>query len=262
MNIQELKDDRKLNEWHDYEPLDAQYVRYIKSDPSILAAGHKINDVYHTFCDARGSVMRANYNNYGDLCSDNDASRLYIKTKFLKDALMEYAICLDLSWQVIWAFIQPSSFKYLVQRKYSDMEKECTAENVHSQLNCAIAQGSEQAEEIKRLLTEFENDLVVIELRKIYNSIKHRGILYFQGFCEKNLFKFLFDESVEMPLQREAHDPEVIQNLLLSYHSKFEDYFDKLIRLIMPKDYKKNKVEVIDYIYVLAEIKKIQEERN
>lgn len=81
--------------------MDAQYVKYIKSEPSILAAGHKINDVYHTFCDARGSIMRANYSNYGDLCADNDTSKLYIKTTFLKDALMEYAICLDLSWQVI-----------------------------------------------------------------------------------------------------------------------------------------------------------------
>ena len=260
MDIQELRNDRKFHEWHEYEPMDVQYVRYIKSEPSILAAGHKINDVYHTFCDARGSMLYANYSNYGELCADNDISRLYIKNKFLKDALIEYAICLDLSWQVIWAFIQPSSFKYLIQQNYEEMEKICTGESVHIQLNCAIAQKSKQAERIKELLTRFENEPEVIEVRKIYNSIKHRGIMYFQGFCTEDISKFLFDKNVEMPLKREVYDSVSIQKLLLSYHEKFEKYFIKLIDMIMPSDYKINKVGVVDYMIVLSEIKKIQEE--
>lgn len=261
MDIQGLRDDREFESWHEYEPMDAQYVRYIKSNPSVLAAGHKINDVYHTFCDARGSLMRANYNNYGDLCADDDASKLYIRTKFLKDALVEYAICLDLSWQVIWSFIQPSSFKYLVQKKYDEMEKVCTAESVHTQLNCAIAQKVTQAEKLKGILTKFENDPVVKEVREIYNSIKHRGMMYFKGFAKENLFKFLFDQSIEMPLQREKYDPKSIQDLLLTYHEKFKVYFEDVISTIMPEDYKNNNVDVINYISVIAEIKRIKEEQ-
>lgn len=262
MDIQGLKDDIKYNSWHEYEPIDAQYVRYIISAPSVLAAGHKINDVYHTFCDARASLLRANYKNYGDLCADNDISRLCIRTTFLKEALMDYAICLDISWQVVWAFIQPSSFEYLVRQNYKEMEKLCTSETVHTQLNCAIAQKSQQAEVIKELLTNFENDPVVKKVRNIYNSIKHHGMLYFKGFCDESFRKFYFDSKVEMPLQRKVYDPEKLQELLLLYHEKFEKYFDSLISIIMPKDYKNNQVGLIDYMIVINEIGRIQAEKN
>ena len=114
MDIQGLRDDRIYDSWHEYEPLDAQYVRYVISDQSVLTAGHKINDVYHTFCDARAALLSANYKNYGDLCADNDISRLWIRVTFLKEALIDYAISLDISWQVIWAFIQPkTAIKYM-----------------------------------------------------------------------------------------------------------------------------------------------------
>lgn len=261
MDIQELRNDRIFETWHEFEPMDAQYVRFIISDPSVLAAGHKINDVYHTFCDARGSLLYANYNNYGDLCSNDEISRLYIKTKFLKNALMEYAICFDLSWQVIWAFIQPSSFKYLVQKKYDEMEKACTSDSLNAQLNCAIAQNIPQAGEIKKILTKFGNDNIVKDVRRINNSIKHCGMMYFRGFCKESFFEFLFDQNIEMPLQRDIYEPDEIQELLLSYHEKFENYFNELISVIMPADYKNNKVKVIDYINMLAEIKKIQGEK-
>lgn len=262
MDIQGLKDDRGYDLWHEYEPIDAQYVRYILTDPSVLAAGHKINDVYHTFCDARASLLRANYKDYGELCADNDISRLCIRTTFLKEALMDYAICLDISWQVIWAFIQPSSFEYLVRQNYKEMEKSCTSESVHMQLNCAIAQQSKQAELIKDLLAEFENEKVVKTVRNIYNSIKHRGMMYFKGFCDDSFGKFYFDSEVEMPLRRETHDPEQIQELLLLYHEKFEKYFNALIALIMPRDYKNNQVELINYMVVTNEIERIQSKKD
>lgn len=140
------------------------------------------------------------------------------------------------------------------------MEKVCTRENVYNLLNCAIAQNSIQAKKIKKLLTRFENDSEVIEVRKIYNSIKHRGMMYFQGFCKGDISKFLFDKSVEMPLKREVYDSNIIQELLLSYHEKFENYFIELIDMIMPNDYKINKVGVGEYMTVVSEIKKIQEE--
>ena len=84
--------------------------------------------------------------------------------------------------------------------------------------------------------------------------------MYFQGFCTEDISKFLFDKNVEMPLKREVYDSVSIQKLLLSYHEKFEKYFIKLIDMIMPSDYKINKVGVVDYMIVLSEIKKIQEE--
>lgn len=119
MNIKDLKSDNRHGDWYLYEPLDAQYVRYIKDNPSALAAGHKIDDVYHTFCDARGSMMSVDYENYGDLCANDEFSILYTKSKFLKLALIDYAICLDLSWQVMYYY----KIDTLLQRPCLRMQK-------------------------------------------------------------------------------------------------------------------------------------------
>lgn len=271
MNIQDLKMETRHNNWHLYEPLDAQYVRYIKENPSVLAAGHKINDVYHAFCDARGSLMSANYENYGDLCANDDFSRLYIKSKFLKFALIDYAICLDLSWQVIWAYIQPGSFAYLVNQNYKEMEKWCNNETVHSQLNCAISQykvcdeqyeGECEAVKIKEILIKFESENTVRKVRIIYNSLKHRGTLLFDGVVGENMNKFYLDNSVELPLQREIYMSEEIQELLLEYHDKFVNYFNELISIIMPDDYMVNKTGIIDHMMIVSEISKMQNITN
>ena len=158
----------------------------------------------------------------------------------------------------VWAYIQPSSFAYLVQKKYKEMEKLCTEDNVHSQLNCAIAQNVDKAKRIKDLIICFGDEKTVREIRSINNSIKHRGMMYFKGFSKEDISKFLFDPNIEMPLKRETYDPNYIQELLLSYHEKFEEYFNDLIALIMPIDYKNNDVGIINYISILDEIKKIQ----
>lgn len=266
LNIQELRTDIRHDRWFGYEPLDAQYFRYIQEKPSVLAVGHKIADVYHTFCDARSSLLSSNYKNYGDLCADNDYSRMYIKTKFLKQALLDYAICLDLSWQAIWAYVQPSSFAYLLNQNYKEMEQWCNSEGVHSQLNCLISQysvgynevkNSEDIIKIKNLLGNFENNVTVKKVRGIYNSIKHRGTIEFRDFNEEGVRRFLFDKNIEMPLKREVYDLEQFQNMLLEYHDKFIEYFDEFIDIVMPKDYKNNSVEIIDGIIVLSEISEL-----
>lgn len=46
------------------------------------------------------------------------------------------------------------------------------------------------------------------------------------------------------------------------YHEKFEKYFDRLISIIMPNDYKNNLVGLIDYMIVINEIKRIQDKKK
>ena len=261
MDIEELKKSCKFHKWHEYEPMDAQYERYIEN-PSVLAAGHKINDVYHTFCDARAGMIYSACKNYGDLCEDDDLSRLNLRAMIIKHSLIDYAICLDLSWQVIWAYIQPTNFSYLVSRGYKELEKVCTSEVVHVQLNCAISQKNLEAEKISTLLTGFEMDEDVVSLRKVYNSVKHHGILYFNGFAEDSTFNFLFDKNIEFPLKRTMYDLNYIKELLLRYHGKFEDYFSKLIDIIMPKDYLDTRIDLIGMITTIAKIEKMENSKK
>lgn len=119
-------------------------------------------------------------------------------------------------------------------------------------------QEESEAIKIKELLTSFESDDIVKKVRKIYNSLKHRGTLLFDGLVEKDINKFYYDNTVDLPLQREVYQLEDIQNLLLEYHDRFVDYFNELISIIMPKEYKSNKVGFVDYVMIVSEISKIQ----
>ena len=258
MDYGKIIEDESFFAWHGYAPMDGQYVKYSDENPSVIAAGHKIEDVFYSFANARASFMNADAEDFGDISSDDEISRLYAKTHFLTYALMEYAICLDISWQVIWAYIQPSSFEYLIHQKYKEMEKECTSENVHIQLNCIISQksiGFTEAENIKNILTDFENDEDVLELRKLYNSIKHHGMIHFEGLGAKNDTMFIALNGRQIPLlSRRTCTVLDVEELLYRYHFKFETYFNSIIELIMPDDYKESKVPFIDYLNVLLKM--------
>ncbi len=258
MNYSKIREDESFLEWYGYAPMDTQYVRYADSDPSIVASGHKIEDVFYAFANARASFMAADSENFGDISGPDDLSRLYAKTHFLTYALIEYAICLDISWQVIWAYIQPTSFDYLIHQKYKEMEKECTSENVHLQLICAISQGGAGvvlAEKIKQLLSDFEKDEDVLKLRALYNSIKHHGMIHFEGLGAKNDTMFVSLNGRQTPvLSRKSYTVEELEDLLFSYHFKFETFFNSLIEAVMPDDYKETKVSLIDYINTLLKM--------
>ena len=243
MNYEELRNDNDFHKWHNYEPLDTDYVKYGESDPSVIAAGHKIGDVYYTFANAKQSFMSAGYENYGDLCGESENSKLYIKTHFLLHAVIEYAICLDLSWQVIWAYVQPASFEYLLTNEHKKMENECNRENLKAQLDCAISQKCLKATRIKQIMMDFDNDPDVMKLRTLYNSLKHRGIIHFDGLGEnfKTMMIQIEGKSIQM-LSREEYTVETVENMLFTYHQKFQLYFNNLIAEIIPDDYLNKKV--------------------
>lgn len=258
MDYQKIWDDESFFDWHGYAPTDFQYVKYADTEPSLIAAGHKIEDVFYSFANARASFVDADAENFGDISDDDALSRLYAKTHFLTYALIEYSICLDISWQVIWAYIQPASFDYLVHQKYKEMEKECTSENVHIQLNCVLSQrgaGYTQAAKIRTLLTDFESDSEVKKMRQLYNSIKHQGMIHFDGLGAKNDTMLTSVNGRKIPvLSRKTYTVEELEELLYSYHFKFEQYFNALIDEIMPKDYKESEVPLVDYLNMLLKM--------
>ncbi len=126
ITYEEISNEGKYHAWYKYEPHDVQYMRYAEDNPSAIAAGFKIGDVYKVFALAKASLMFSMEENYGDLASqDNDMAQLTVKYMFVQNAISQYAICEDLSWQVVWAYIQPSDIKYLMNDEFEKMEKTC-----------------------------------------------------------------------------------------------------------------------------------------
>ena len=259
MTYEDLANDNAFHKWHKYEPLDVQYARFAENDPSVIAAGHKICDVYHAFANAKQSFMSANYQNYGDLCGNDEISKLYTKTHFLLNAISEYALCLDLSWQVVWAYIQPSSLEYLLKMEYKKMEKECDRDNLHAQLDCLIAQNNMKAIKLKKHIEQFDNDENVMKLRTLNNSIKHHGTIHFDGLGENFSSMMVVVKGNKIStLSRKSYKVEEIENLLFEYHVKFQEYFNTIIDEIIPEEYLDNKISFGTFIEMMLEMNEVQ----
>lgn len=258
-----LAQDNDFQKWFKYQPLDAQIVKYGKSNSSIIAAGQKIMDVYNAFANAKQSFRSAGYDNYGDLCGNNEISKLYTKCHFLICAIMEYNTCKDLCLQVIWAYIQPSSLESLAQNLYKDTEKQCNSENVHKELKRLIKEGNTDLKPLKKLLGKFENDKSITDVRDVCNYIKHCGTIHFDGLGD-NLDKMLLtvNGKVVRTLESQNYKLNEIEDILWNYHRDFQKYFNQIIEMVIPEDYMDNKVTLEDYINVILELIQLQNKKK
>lgn len=58
MDYNLLAQDNKFHDWAKLEPVATDYTKYAETDPSIIAAAHKIVDVYSAFASAKQSLGR------------------------------------------------------------------------------------------------------------------------------------------------------------------------------------------------------------
>lgn len=241
MDFTILESEHTFLKWKDYAPWIVQYCRYSSSNPSVIAAGHKIEDVYYAFTNARANFLFAYSDDFGGLVGDDSISQLFAKTNFLTTALLEYSLTLDLSWQVIWAYTQPASLEYLMEQKYSEMQKYCDRESVLSQLDCAISTqspGYTQAIKLKEIMIEFDNDENTLKLRSIYNYVKHQGTIHFSGLgMNDKTIPVQINGKTPPMLHRHEYSIEDIEDILFNYHFSFIKYFESIIQTIIPEDY-------------------------
>lgn len=250
MTYEEISKDGDYHEWFKYEPHDSQYVRFCESNPSAIAAGYKIADVYHSFCMAKASLLYTLESNYGDLARKEDSfSNLFVKAMFIQNAIFQYAICEDLSWQVVWAYILPSDIEYLMKNEYEKMTKECNRDNLLEQLNCAISQKVLKAERIKDIVSNFDNDEDVMKFRTLYNYLKHRGNIHIEGLGNQDeyLMTMVNGKMIKIP-SRETYSLEELQEMAWKYHQKFKNYFSNLIAEIMPANFTNTTVSYKEWI--------------
>ena len=138
------------------------------------------------------------------------------------------------------------------------MENECNRDNLKAQLDCAISQRNLKAVRIKQIMVEFDNDTDVKKLRTLYNSLKRRGIIHFEGLGEnfKTMMMQVEGKNIQM-LSREEYTVETVENMIFTYHQKFQQYFNKIIAEIIPDDYLNKKVSFIDYINTALQMNSI-----
>lgn len=237
-SVNELKE---IHYMRGYGPFEPQYARYVEK-PEIIAAGYKIVDVYTAICQARSHLSYYECNDFGELSNKDEISMKWIKSQMITDSIFYYNIAIDLSLQVIWAFYQSTSLKFLYSNKYEEISKECTLEAVNSMLNYRIETenvlNSKVAKEIKEKLNDFVHDEVIDEIHQVYNYLKHRGGCYIDGLGCNNSTLMISINHKKIPL---LHRPELdmveIYKKLLKFDERIIAYFEFVINKIMPKDY-------------------------
>ena len=239
-----ISKDDSFHNWHKYQPHDVQYLRYAEKGPSLIAAGFKVGDVYSAFTYAHAALMFSLEKNYGVLAAD-EKSIEFIQYMFVRDAILNYSICEDLSWQVVWAYIQPADIRYLMKDGYSKLAKDCNRENLLKQLDCAISQHHTKADTIKSIVQDFDDDPDVKDFRKLYNFIKHRGDIHVEdlGNQDESLLFNVNGQNIKM-LIRDSYSMESLRDDAWNYNCKFENYFNKLLKVIFPEDYLNNKINL------------------
>lgn len=260
MDYDKFAKEDEFHKWFEYEPNEVRYLKYANDNPSLIAAGHKIVDVYYAFADAHATFMFAGTDDFGSISSDDEMSKLYAKSHFLRYAILEYGLCLDLSWQVIWAYIQPTSLDYLMRQEYKKMEKECDRDSVLQQLDCSISiEKNSEAERIKKIFKDFDADVDIINLRSLYNVIKHQGTIHIEGLGknEKQMMIVIGEEAPPV-LHRKSYAVEELEEMLKKYNDKFITYMNKLISEIMPSEYLESRVEIGNVIDTISAIQNRQ----
>ena len=91
------------------------------------------------------------------------------------------------------------------------------------------------------------------------NSLKHHGTIHFEGLGA-NFSSMLIPINGEevSTLSRATYTIEEVEELLLSYHAKFQNYFNAIIDEVIPSDYLESYVPFTTYINTLLEMKNAQ----
>lgn len=248
-----------INIWGSYDPGVIQYARFYEKDPSQLATGRKVVDTYHAYTTGRASLYFSYEESFGDLAKDDDEfSKLFVRSMFVRNSIMQFGLSLDMSWQTVWAFIYPSRFEDIIKDNYTEFEKNCYRENLIEQLDCCIAQGNLKAQKLEDIVKRFDNDETTLKLRTLYNYMKHRGDIYIEGLGVNNITQGIQVNGVNLPaLSRPQYKMEELQQLAYDYALKFTSYFQSIVDIVIPEEYKDNKSSFEELINAQLEMKEI-----
>ncbi|MCY9014397.1 hypothetical protein [Bacillus inaquosorum] len=242
MNANDLNKKHNIDHWYKYRPGISQYVKYAQDNAHLIAAGHKIEDVYTQFKLARASIMYLEVNDYGKLIfKKDDVHMKYIRSKFLFDALALYNYCIDLSWQVLYLYHGDSHFGVVQDEKYYlQATKDCDQESLKGRL-VLIA----KRKEIYDYVMNFFNEPLTKEIREAYNYIKHRGTFHIEGLgLNENVVPIGMDGTQLKMINRRSINIEDWKNKLIQFDISFINYFDDIIATLMPIEYQETTLSI------------------
>lgn len=215
------------SEWMKYDPHEFLYLKYGRCKANIISSHHKIGDVYHVFCNARALLILSNKEN------NKKEKNIFIRSTFLLSSLMNYVICWDLSWQVMYLFYGPTDNDFIKDRKrYKKELASCNYESLRYRLTLA------RDYKVRDYLDSYQRNPFWNLLRKTYNQYKHQGMFFVPGLGFNDKESSFSVNGNDFPLlYKKEFNLDDWEDKLVQYHIDFLQYFSNIIDFITPRDY-------------------------
>ncbi|QDZ88690.1 hypothetical protein [Priestia megaterium] len=235
MKADDLLKKHSVHHWAKYSPHMPQYTKYARDNANVILAGHKIDDVYTQFCNARASLIFMEVDDYGQIIEKpNDINLKFIRSKFLFDALALYNYCIDLSWQVLYLYYGDAHVGITQDEEYYlQATKDCNMESLEVRLSIAKRDG------VYNHVRGFMDRDLTHELRKSYNYIKHRGTYHIEGLgLNDDVLPIGLGEDLQIKmLNRQTLHLDEFKEKLIQFDISFVKYFEDIIYTLMPEEF-------------------------
>jgi len=257
MDFNSLYTSHDFHDWHRYLPQEKHYANF---EPYIIYSLQKVDDVYYAFSNARYNAYMTENEDYGQMISNgSELSLKMVRSNFLMNALNFYNFAIDLSWQVLFYYASDNSLYFLSSPKsYDKYSNLCNYETLVNRLQYRKELG------LLHITKTFYNNSLVRELRELYNYLKHRGTLHFEGLGEQYDRPYMAVEiegeniAYNMFVKREITIEE-LKNKLIIFDILFYEYFNNILSCIVPKNYLEIGDNLLDVYEVSLKIKQFRD---
>lgn len=257
MDFNNLYKSHDVHNWHNYLPQEKHYANF---EPYIIYSLQKVDDVYSAFSNARYNAYMTENEDYGQMVSDSDESSLImLRSNFFVNALNFYNFAIDLSWQVLFFYTSDNSLYFLSSpNSYDKYSNLCNYETLVNKLRYR------RELRLLQISNTFYSNNLVRELRELYNYLKHRGTLHFEGLGEQFGSPYMSvkigkeDITYNMFVKRNISIDE-LKNKLKDFDILFYEYFNNILSCIVPRNYLEIGDDFTDVLNVSMKIKQFKE---
>lgn len=249
MEVRDLYNKYSTSSWLNFGDSYLHYGKYAEDNANLILTGHKIQDVYYQVSNARTSLIFLEKQNYTEMSiEESQLTTVFIKAKFLFDAMANYNYCIDLSWQALYLYHGNKSFDVLQTEYYQKEIKEFRFHKLEKRLD--------KSSPLFKAVKNFLNDPLISEIRTLYNRVKHAGSIHVEGLGinDDSLLRKEGDYELRVLSRKEVNIEEMKQKLI-NFDILFYQYFNNTVIPLMPKDFN----EAVSNIIVGTTIKNFSE---
>lgn len=243
---------KNVHYWFGYFPNELNICKYTANQIMSL---EKIKDVYQSLTYGRLCLDNLFKMNYGELIYNDQAGlgKAVIRYTIMNNCLSYYNYCIDYSWQVLWLYYNDmDESAYNNMDKYIEFMEKCRLTSLKDLLR------TKGDKNIYNHINDFFMKEEVKNVRKKYNSIKHRGFYHIDGLGENYKETAVSVNGKRLPLlHREEIDLNELRSELIEFDSLFVSYFDVIIDKVVPIEIKNGDVTEKTLEEVTAEKSKL-----